>query len=258
MISPRSGSGSRSPKSSSSLRSSSSPRSSSSRSSSSPRSSSSLRNQGLDSVNEDSADENMLEQFGNNILKFINRSRETGEQKVKNIASFVRDKIKEMTSVEKMTSVESFFNGQIQASPSDKQKLELTKLKYDTKFIFLETHNLSFYNKNEQRIILNKVKLVKSAVEYHYDKIKESLTQLQRFRVIENAMSAAIDYIKKNETDFLIPHNINSKYQKNVDQVVHDAIMSAQSKFIGGRKNPTKGRPKKPRSSRKPRSTRKK
>jgi hypothetical protein len=71
-------------------------------------------------------------------------------------------------------------------------------------------------------------------------------------------MSAAIEYINKNETDFLIPHNINSEYQKNVDQVVHDAIILAQSNITGGRKNPTKGRPKRPRSSRKPRSTRKK
>jgi hypothetical protein len=161
-----------------------------------------------------------------------------------------------MTSVEKMTPVESYFNGQIKANPDKRKRLELKKLTKDTYFTF---HPQNHYLLIKEKIKLdNKVELVRSAVEYHYEKIENRLTQLQRFRVIQNAMSAAIEYINENKTDFLVLRDINAEYKDKVNQVVQDAIMSAQSKITGGRKNPTKGRPKRPRSSRKPRSTRKK
>jgi hypothetical protein len=84
MSSPRSGS--RSPRSGSR-----SPRSLSS----SPRSSSSPRNKELVRATEHSEDENGLKKLGKNILDFINTGVETGEQTVKDIASFVTDKINE-------------------------------------------------------------------------------------------------------------------------------------------------------------------
>jgi hypothetical protein len=207
-----------------------------------------------------SEDENGLEQLGRHIVDFINEGKKT----VKDIASFVTNKIgdynqshsiDEITSVETktlvegMTPVEAEFYRLIQARPREKKKFELNKLGRDTYYKVLE------YEMKKGR---NKATLVKSAVEYHYDIIDERLTQLDRFKVIENAMDLAIEYINKNETDFLNPHNITSEYKNKLKELVHDAIILAQTNITGGRKNQTKGRPKRPRSSRKPRSTRKK
>ena len=246
----------------------SSPRSisSSSKGRSSPKGiSNSPGNKELVPANEVAADENALEQLGRNIVEFINTSIETGQNKTAELATYVQNKIDEYKNsllINQMTPVEKTFNRQIKENPSKKKELELKKLKKDTYFTF--HHENRYLSTNEKKELKNKVDLVSSAVEYHYDKIENRLNQLQRFRVIHNAMSAAIKYIENNDKDFL--GNINFEYKDNVKKEVQDAIISAQFKNTAGRKKSKKRRPrylrtprrsKHPRDSRRPRRSRK-
>lgn len=216
---------------------------------------SSPRTTELVQVNEYKENKNNL---GQNILDFIISSAKSGQTTAENIAINIKQNLdrfmsgnmlRDIASVEQITPLETMFADLILKFPEEKKKLELKKAYLDAFYALKPASDL--ISPDEDNKVKYNAKMVTQSVENNYDKIDISLDRNQRLRVITNAVSAAVKYIKNN------PSIININYDI-VNLIVHSAIIfyvnlflfSAQFKNKGGRKKSTKRRQRRPRRSR--------
>lgn len=216
---------------------------------------SSPRTTELVQVNEYKENKNNL---GQNILDFIISSAKSGQTTAENIAINIKQNLdrfmsgnmlRDIASVEQITPLETMFADLILKFPEEKKNLELKKAYLDAFYALKPASGL--ISPDEDNKVIYNAKMVKQSVENNYDKIDISLDRNQRLRVITNAVSAAVKYIKNN------PSIININYDI-VNLIVHSAIIfyvnlflfSAQFKNKGGRKKSTKRRQRRPRRSR--------
>jgi len=205
----------------------------------------------VNEVNEYKENENNL---GQNILDFIISSAKSGKKTAANIASDINrfmsgNMLRDIASVEQITPVETMFADLINKLPEEKKYFELKKAYLDAFYALKPASGL--ISPDEDNKVIYNARMVQQSVENNYDKIDIRLDRNQRLRVITNAVSAAVKYIKNN------PSIININYDI-VNLIVHSAIIfyvnlflfSAQFKNKGGRKKSTKRRQRRPRRSR--------
>jgi hypothetical protein len=219
---------------------------------------SSPRTTELVQVNEYKENKNNL---GQNILDFIISSAKSGQTTAENIAIDIKQNLdrfmsgnmlRDIASVEQITPLETMYADLIFKFPEEKKNLELKKAYVDAFYALKPASGL--ISPDEENKVIYNARMVQQSVENNYDKIDIRLNRNQRLRVITNAVSAAVKYIKNN------PSIININYDI-VNLIVHSAIIfyvnlflfSAQFKNKGGRKKSTKRRQRRPRRSRTPR-----
>jgi hypothetical protein len=199
--------------------------------------------------------------LGQNILDFIISSAKSGQTTAENIAIDIKQNLdrfmsgnmlRDIASVEQITPLETMYADLIFKFPEEKKNLELKKAYVDAFYALKPASGL--ISPDEENKVIYNARMVQQSVENNYDKIDIRLNRNQRLRVITNAVSAAVKYIKNN------PSIININYDI-VNLIVHSAIIfyvnlflfSAQFKNKGGRKKSTKRRQRRPRRSRTPR-----